>query len=119
MLKLGAEKESINVVCDQIGSPTYTVDLASLLCDMIVSEKYGVYNASNEGVCSWAEFAAEIMKQAGLSCKINFIPTSQYPSKAVRPFNSRMSKKRILENEFNLLPMWKDALSRFLIEINL
>lgn len=117
MLRLGKEKESLNVVCDQIGSPTYTADLAPLLCDMAVSEKYGVYHATNEGFCSWAEFAAEIMKQVKLNCKINPIPTSEYPSKAVRPFNSRMSKKSLLDNSFNLLPYWNDALERYLVEL--
>lgn len=114
MLKLGKENESINVVCDQIGSPTYTVDLASLLCDMIMSEKYGVYNATNEGFCSWAEFAEEIMKQAKLNCKINFIQTNEYPSKAARPFNSRMSKDRLLENGFKKLPEWRTSLKKYL-----
>ncbi|MEW9991038.1 dTDP-4-dehydrorhamnose reductase [Clostridium butyricum] len=117
MRRLGKEKESINVVCDQIGSPTYTADLAPLLCDMAVSEKYGVYNATNEGFCSWAEFAVEIMKQAKLSCKINPIPTSEYTSKAVRPFNSRMSKKKLVENGFGVLPQWKIALRKYLKEI--
>lgn len=117
MLRLGKEKESLNVVCDQIGSPTYTADLAPLLCDMAVSEKYGVYHATNEGFCSWAEFAQEIMNQAGLSCKINPIPTSEYPSNAVRPFNSRLSKRSLSESGFNLLPSWKDALDRYLIEV--
>ncbi|WP_394886651.1 dTDP-4-dehydrorhamnose reductase [Clostridium butyricum] len=118
MLRLGKEKESINVVCDQIGSPTYTADLAPLLCDMAVSEKYGVYNATNEGFCSWAEFAEEIMKQAGLNCKVNPIPTSEYPNKAVRPFNSRMSKKMLWENGFGSMPQWRDALERYLDELN-
>ena len=117
MLRLGKEKESLNVVCDQIGSPTYTADLAPLLCDMAVSEKYGVYHATNEEFCSWAEFANEIMKKAGLSCKINPIPTSEYPTKALRPFNSRLSKKSLIDAEFNLLPGWKDALERYLTEL--
>ena len=114
MIRLGKEKESLNVVCDQIGSPTYTADLAPLLCDMAISEKYGIYNATNEGFCSWAEFAEEIMKQAGLKCKINPIPTSEYPSKAVRPFNSRMSKKALINNGFTLMEDWREALNRFL-----
>lgn len=114
ILRLGKENESINVVCDQIGSPTYTADLASLLCDMIISEKYGIYNATNEGFCSWAEFAEEIIKQAKLNCKINFISTSEYPSKAIRPFNSRMSKKKLLENGFKRLPMWRFSLKKYL-----
>ncbi|NFG41557.1 dTDP-4-dehydrorhamnose reductase [Clostridium botulinum] len=117
MLRLGAEKESLNVVSDQIGSPTYTADLAPLLCDMVISEKYGVYHATNEGTCSWAEFAKEIMKMAGLNCKVNPIPTSEYPTKAVRPFNSRLSKKSLLNNDFELLPMWEDALKRYLTEL--
>lgn len=117
MLRLGKEKESINVVCDQIGSPTYTADLAPILCDMVVSEKYGVYHATNEGFCSWAEFAQEIMNMAGLKAKINPIPTSEYPAKAERPFNSRMSKKELLKNGFRVLPSWKSALVRYLKEI--
>lgn len=117
MLRRGKEKDELNVVCDQVGSPTYTADLAPLLCDMAVSEKYGVYHATNEGYCSWAEFAEEIMRQAELKCKINYIPTSEYPAKAVRPFNSRMSKRSLIENRFNLLPHWKNALERYLKEI--
>lgn len=117
MLRLGKEKESINVVCDQIGSPTYTADLASLLCNMVVSEKYGVYHATNEGFCSWAEFAEEIMKKANLKCKINYIPTNEYPTKAARPLNSRLSKKSITNGGFELLPSWENALDRYLIEV--
>lgn len=117
MLRLGKERESLNVVCDQVGSPTYTADLAPLLCDMAMSEKYGVYHATNEGYCSWAEFASEIMNEAGLNCKINSIPTSEYPAKAERPLNSRLSKKSLVDNGFELLPDWKDALRRFLNEI--
>ena len=117
MLRLGKEKESLNVVCDQIGSPTYTFDLAPLLCDMAVSEKYGVYHATNEGFCSWAEFATEIMKKSNLNCKINPVPTSEYPTKAVRPFNSRLSKNSLVDGGFNVLPSWENALDRFLIEL--
>lgn len=117
MIRLGKEKESLNVVCDQIGSPTYTADLAPLLCDMAFSEKYGTYHATNEGYCSWAEFASEIMKRSGLNCRINPIPTSEYPAKATRPFNSRLSKKSLVDNGFNLLPSWEDALDRYLIEL--
>lgn len=117
MIRLGKERESLNVVCDQIGSPTYTADLAPILCDMAVSEKYGIYHATNEGYCSWAEFAQEIMNQVGLGCKINPIPTSEYPCKAERPFNSRMSKKSLVDNGFKLMPEWKDALKRYLKEI--
>lgn len=117
MIRLGKERESLNVVCDQIGSPTYTADLAPILCDMAVSEKYGIYHATNEGYCSWAEFAQEIMNQVGLGCMINPIPTSEYPCKAERPFNSRMSKKSLVDNGFKLMPEWKDALKRYLKEI--
>lgn len=118
MLRLSETKTDLNVVCDQIGSPTYTYDLAKLLCDMIVTEKYGIYHATNEGVCSWAEFAQEIMKQAGKSTVIHPIPTSEYPTKASRPLNSRMSKDKLEEAGFARLPHWKDALTRFLIELN-
>ncbi|MBN1075627.1 dTDP-4-dehydrorhamnose reductase [Clostridium botulinum] len=117
MLRLGSEKEILNVVCDQIGSPTYTADLAPLLCEMAVSEKYGIYHATNEGTCSWAELAKEIMTKAKLNCKINSISTSEYPTKAVRPLNSRLSKKSLIYNGFKILPLWKDALNRYLIEI--
>ncbi|MDU5721947.1 dTDP-4-dehydrorhamnose reductase [Clostridium butyricum] len=117
MLRLGKEKDSLNVVCDQIGSPTYTGDLAPVLCDMAVGEKYGVYHATNEGFCSWAEFAQEIMKQSGLSCTISSIPTSEYPTKAERPLNSRMSKRSLLNNGFKVLPTWEDALNRYLKEL--
>lgn len=116
MLRLGKEKESLNVVCDQIGSPTYTADLAPLLCDMAKSEKYGIYHATNEGFCSWADFAVEIMKKANLNCSINPITTSEYPTKAIRPLNSRLSKKSLLDGNFNLLPSWKDALERYLFD---
>lgn len=117
MVKLGKEKKELNVVCDQIGSPTYTADLAPLLCNMAQSENYGIYHATNEGFCSWAEFADEIMLQMNLKCKINYIPTSQYPSKAIRPLNSRLSKKSLIDAEFELLPSWKNALKRYLNEI--
>lgn len=117
MLRLGAERSELGVVADQFGSPTYTADLAPVLCDMIQTEKYGVYHATNEGACSWAEFAQEIFKQAGLPVKVNFIKTSEYPTKAARPSNSKMSKKSLDENGFKRLPTWKNALERYLIEI--
>lgn len=118
MLRLGKEKESLNVVCDQIGSPTYTEDLAKLLCDMSQSERYGVYHATNEGYCSWAEFASEIMKKANLNCKVNPIKTSEYKTKAIRPLNSRLSKKSVVDNGFSLFPRWQDALEKFLEALN-
>jgi dTDP-4-dehydrorhamnose reductase len=117
MLRLGKEKESINVVCDQIGSPTYTADLSPLLCDIAESKKYGVYHATNEGFCSWAEFATEIMAKGKLNCKVNPISTDEYSAKAVRPFNSRLSKKSLVDRGFNLLPNWKNALERYINEL--
>jgi len=118
MLRLGKEKESLNVVCDQVGSPTYSIDLASLLCDMLELERYGIYHATNEGLCSWADFAKEIFLQAGLDVKINPIPASEYPTRAVRPYNSRLDKSCLDEAGFNRLPHWKDALKRYLEEVN-
>ena len=117
MLTLAETRTELNVVCDQIGSPTYTADLAPLLCDMIATNKYGTYHATNEGVCSWAEFTEEIFRQAGKCVKVNHIPTSEYPTKAVRPLNSRMSKEKLVENGFARLPAWQDALSRYLKEL--
>lgn len=118
MLQLGKEKSSLNVVSDQIGSPTYTKDLAKLLCDMIVTEKYGVYHATNEGYCSWAEFATKIMEKSNLECEINPISSSEYKTKATRPKNSKLDKNVLTANNFNLLPHWEDALDRFLNEVN-
>lgn len=117
MLRLAETKNEINVVCDQIGSPTYTADLAPLLCDMIMTDKYGTYHATNEGICSWAEFAEEIFRLAGKQVKVNYIPTSEYPTRAVRPLNSRMSKDKLEQAGFTRLPHWKDALQRYLKEI--
>lgn len=114
MLWLGSRKETINVVADQIGSPTFTPDLAALLCEMVQTERYGVYHASNEGFCSWAEFAAAIMAQAHLPARIVPIPSSQYPCDAVRPLNSRLSKRSLTDAGFSLLPSWQDALTRYL-----
>lgn len=114
MLRLAQTRDEITVVCDQTGSPTYTPDLAVLLCDMIKTDKYGTYHATNEGCCSWAEFAAAIMELSGSGTKIIPIPGSDYPSAAVRPENSRMSKRSLDENGFARLPHWKDALKRFL-----
>lgn len=118
MLRLAETKNEINVVCDQIGSPTYTADLAQLLCDMIMTDKYGTYHATNEGICSWAEFAEEIFRLAGKQVKVNYIPTSEYPTRAVRPLNSRMSKDKLEQAGFMRLPHWKDALQRYLEEIS-
>lgn len=117
MLRLAETKKELNVVCDQIGSPTYTADLAPLLCDMIVTDQYGTYHATNEGICSWAEFAEEIFRLTGKQVKVNHIPTSEYPTRAVRPLNSRMSKEKLEQAGFTKLPHWKDALQRYLKEI--
>ena len=114
MLKLAETRDELGVVCDQVGSPTYTPDLAILLCDMAQSGKYGVYHATNEGFCSWAEFAQEIMLQSGSKCRINPITTEQYPTKAIRPKNSRMSKLCLNAAGFKRLPEWRNALGRFL-----
>lgn len=113
MLRLGKEHKEINVVSDQYGSPTYTADLAPLLVEMIKTDRYGIYHATNEGVCSWAEFAEEIFKIAKMNVKVNYITTAEYKTMATRPLNSKLSKKRILENFFKL-PNWKDSLKTFI-----
>lgn len=117
MLRLGKERKELNVVADQWGSPTYTADLAPLICDMIETEKYGVYHATNEGVTCWAAFAAAIFKEAGISCEVHPIPTEAYPTPALRPKNSRLSKKSLDMAGFQRLPDWRNALKRYLIEI--
>lgn len=114
MLKLGKTKDEISVVNDQIGSPTYTYDLARLLVDMAESNKYGKYHATNEGLCTWYEFACEIFKQANIEVKVKPVTSDMFPSKAKRPHNSRMEKIKLDENGFTRLPDWKDALSRYL-----
>ena len=113
MLRLAETRDELNVVSDQVGSPTYTPDLAVLLCDMALSGKYGVYHTTNEGYCSWAEFAEEIVKLSGNKCKINPITTEQYPTKATRPKNSRMSKDSLDKAGFSRLPNWQDALKKY------
>ena len=117
MLRLGQTHEELTVVSDQWGSPTYTADLAPLLCDMISMDAYGIYHATNEGITNWAEFAAYIMEQAHLSCKVRPIPSSDYPTRAVRPLNSRLYKISLDKAGFRRLPDWKDALRRYLKEI--
>ena len=116
MLRLAQDRDIINVVEDQIGSPTYAPDLAALLCEMAMSGKYGTYHATNEGICSWAEFAQEIMRLGGNKCKISPIPSEQYPTKATRPKNSRLSKASLDSAGFARLPDWHDALERYLDE---
>ncbi len=119
MLRIGKERGAASVVCDQIGSPTYTYDLARLLVDMIQTEKYGRYHATNEGLCSWYEFACEIFRAAGMDeVKVTPVTSAEYPaSKAKRPMNSRISKEKLSENGFKRLPDWKDAVARYLKEI--
>ncbi len=123
MLNLGKTHEELTVVDDQIGSPTYTYDLARLLVDMVETDKYGRYHATNEGLCSWYEFACEIFRQAAkinpVYEKVHVTPvdSSHYPAKAKRPSNSRMSKEKLTQNGFEHLPSWQDALERYLKEI--
>lgn len=116
MLKLAQTKEEISVVNDQIGAPTYTKDLAVLICDMIQTTKYGTYHGINEGCCSWYEFALAIFKKCGVNIKVNPVPTSEYPTKAKRPLNSRLSKENLDKNGFKRLPLWRDALERYFEE---
>ncbi len=118
MLRLSETKDELNVVSDQIGSPTYTVDLARLLVDMILSDKYGVYHATNENVCSWAEFAEKIMRLANAETKINYIKTAEYKTAARRPLNSRLSKACLDKNGFERLPVWENALERYIKELS-
>ncbi len=114
MLRLAKDHKEINVVNDQTGSPTYTYDLAVLLADMVETEKYGRYHATNEGLCTWYEFAKEIFAQAGVDVKVNPVSSEEFPAKARRPHNSRMDKSRLTQNGFKLLPSWQDALKRYL-----
>ena len=117
MLKLAQTRNEISVVNDQIGAPTYTKDLAVLVCDIIQSTNYGIYHCVNEGYCSWYEFALAIFKRAGIDIKVHPISTSEYSSKAKRPLNSRLSKDNLDKNGFRRLPAWEDALDRYLKEI--
>lgn len=114
MLRLGKERGEVSVVSDQIGSPTYTYDLAKLCVDMIQTDKYGIYHATNQGYCSWYEFACEIFRQAGMDVKVNPVDSTMFPAKAVRPKNSRMNQTELDKNGFNRLPSWQDALKRYL-----
>lgn len=123
MLEVGAKHEVVKVVDDQIGTPTYTYDLARLLVDMIESDKYGYYHATNEGgFISWADFTEEIFKQAGINSKVERVSTEEYgkiagKTVAKRPFNSRLDKSKLVEAGFKPLPTWQDALKRYLTEI--
>ena len=119
MLNIGKKYDTLRVVCDQVGTPTYTLDLSRLLVDMAESDRYGYYHATNEGgFISWYDFACEIFRQAGYETKVNPVTTAEYGlSKAARPFNSRLSKDKLAENGFTPLPTWQDALARYLEEI--
>ncbi len=119
MLSVGKKFDTVKVVSDQIGTPTYTLDLSRLLVDMCETEKYGYYHATNEGgYISWYDFTCEIFRQAGYTTKVLPVTTAEYGlSKAARPFNSRLDKSKLIENGFKPLPDWKDALSRYLKEI--
>lgn len=114
MLNLSKNHDTVRVVDDQFGSPTYTYDLARLLADMVQTDKYGVYHATNEGVCSWYEFACAIFREAGIKMDVQPVSTQEYGAKAARPANSRMSKEKLTENGFERLPSWQDALRRYI-----
>ena len=119
ILNLGKNRDTVRVVNDQVGTPTYTCDLARLLADMIETDKYGYYHATNEGgYISWYDFAREIYRQSGITTSVVPVTTAEYGlSKAARPFNSRLDKSKLLEARFTPMPDWKDALRRFLGEI--
>lgn len=120
MLRLGKERRAVSVVNDQVGNPTYTYDLAKLVVDMIQTDKYGKYHATNSGdFISWYDFACEIFKQAGMDVKVTPVDSNQFPAKAKRPKNSRMNQTELDKNGFNRLPSWQDALGRYLNEIEL
>ena len=117
MLRLGEEKKEIRVVNDQIGSPTYTKDLARVICDMLPTEKYGIYHVRNEGYLSWCEFAQMIMDKTGLPCRVQPVPSSEYPTPAKRPLNSRLDGSKLAEAGFEPMPTVENALDRYLEEI--
>lgn len=119
MLNLAKTRKELSVVCDQIGSPTYTYDLSKLLCDMIETDKYGTYHATNEGICSWYDFAKYIFEINNIDIEVHPVKTKDYTAtKAVRPLNSRLSKSSLDEAGFQRLPEWKDALKRYVKELN-
>jgi len=117
MLRLSETHDELNVVGDQVGSPTYTFDLSRLLIDMVQTNKYGIYHATNEGFCSWADFATEIFKQVGKSMKVNHIKTEDYHTRAVRPNNSRLSKQKLVDNGLIALQSWQKSLNHYLKEL--
>ena len=117
MLRLGKEKKELRVVNDQIGSPTYSRDLARVICDLLATEKYGIYHVHNEGYMSWYDFACMIMAKAGLKCRVLPVPTSDYPTPARRPLNSRLDSGRLAAAGIRPMPSVEDALDRYLQEI--
>lgn len=118
MLNLSKTHDSLTVVNDQWGSPTYTYDLARLLVDMVLTDKYGIYHATNEGFINWYDFAVAIFKEAGITMNVKPVTTAEYGvSKAARPFNSRMSKDKLDKMGFKRLPSWEDALKRYMVEL--
>ncbi len=121
MINVGKTHDTVRVVNDQIGTPTYTLDLARLLVDMIETEKYGFYHATNEGgYISWYDFCCEFYKQYGLSTEVVPVTTEEYGlSKAARPFNSRLDKSKLIDAGFKPLPLWQDAVARYLKEAEL
>lgn len=117
MLRLSETRDELGVVCDQIGSPTYTFDLAKLLVEMSKTSKYGIYHATNEEFCSWADFAKYVFEVTNKNVKVNGILTKDYPTRAYRPANSKLSKQSLIDNGFSLLPTWKDAVDRYILEL--
>ena len=118
MLKLSESHDKLTVVDDQVGSPTYTRDLAVLLAEMARSDKYGTYHATNEGFCSWADLAIETFRQAGVKVEVERVTSDKFPTKATRPHNSRLSKAALDRAGFARLPRWQDAVGRYLIELH-
>ena len=118
MLKLAESHDKLTVVDDQVGSPTYTRDLAVLLAAMVKSDKYGTYHATNEGFCSWADLAIETFRQAGVKVEVERVTSDKFPTKATRPHNSRLSKEALDQAGFARLPRWQDAVGRYLIELH-
>ena len=114
MLRLAETRDSLNIVADQVGSPTYTVDLAKVLVDLALSDKKGeTYHVTNDGICSWYEFAKYIFESNGIDIKVSPITTSEYPTRAKRPANSKMSKEKLINDGFTMLPDWHDAVDRY------
>ena len=119
MLRLATMKTELSVVCDQVGSPTYTKDLAKLLVDMSMTEKYGTYHATNEGFCSWYDFAKKIFELTDTTILLHSISSDEYPQKAIRPKNSRLSKECLVQNGFEKLPNWEDSLREYIDELQI